>query len=66
MVGVLAAIGRGELKASDAARLLNEPPGPSATPAALAAPAAGLFLEAVLYEGDAAPGPITPVLNVET
>ena len=66
MVGVLAAIGRGELKVSDAARLLNEPPGASATPAALAAPAAGLFLEAVLYKGDPAPGPIRPVLNVET
>jgi len=25
-----------------------------------------LFLEAVLYKGDAAPGPIRPVLNVET
>jgi len=66
MVGVLAAIGRGELKESDAARLLNEPPGPTATPASLAAPAAGLFLEAVLYKGDAAPGPIRPVMNVET
>jgi tRNA pseudouridine38-40 synthase len=65
MVGVLAAIGRGELKESDAARLLNEPPGATATPASLAAPAAGLFLEAVLYKGDAAPGPIRPVLNVE-
>ena len=64
MVGVLAAIGRGELKASDAARLLNEPPGGSTMPAALAAPAAGLFLEAVLYKGDAVPGPIMPVLNV--
>ena len=66
MVGVMAAIGRGELKESDAARLLSEPPGAAATPASLAAPAAGLFLEAVLYKGDAAPGPIRPVLNVET
>ena len=66
MVGVLAAIGRGELKVCDAARLLNEPPGATATPASLAAPAAGLFLETVLYKGDAAPGPIRPVLNVET
>ena len=65
MVGVLAAIGRGELKASDAARLLNDSPGASATPAALAAPAAGLFLEAVLYQGDAAPGPIKPVLSID-
>ena len=65
MVGVLAAIGRGDLKTSDAARLLNEAPGASATPAALAAPAAGLFLEAVLYKGDADPGPIRPVLSID-
>ncbi len=65
MVGVLAAIGRGELKASDAARLLNDAPSASATPAALAAPAAGLFLEAVLYKGDAGPGPIRPVLSID-
>jgi tRNA pseudouridine38-40 synthase len=34
-------------------------------PAALAAPASGLFLEAVLYKGDAGPGPIRPVMTVE-
>jgi len=64
MVGVLAAVGRGELKPSDAARLLQDEE-TDITPAALAAPAAGLFLEAVLYKGDAGPGPIRPVLNVE-
>ncbi len=64
MVGVLAAVGRGELKPSDAARLLHDDSAPS--PAALAAPAAGLFLEAVLYKGDAGPGPIRPVLNVDS
>ncbi len=63
MVGVLAAIGRGELKPSDAERLLvSESTG---TAAALAAPAAGLYLEAVLYQGDRGPGPIRPVLNVD-
>ncbi len=51
MVGVLAAVGRGELQPADAARLLDGPQGAKA-PAALAAPAAGLFLEAVLYKGD--------------
>ena len=65
MVGVLAAIGRGELKPSDAARLLENQHGTSASPAALAAPAAGLFLEAVLYKGDPGPGPIRPVLNID-
>lgn len=67
MVGVLAAVGRGELKPSDAGRLLAE--GNRAhgarPPASLAAPAAGLFLEAVLYKGDAAPGAILPVLTIE-
>jgi tRNA pseudouridine38-40 synthase len=62
MVGVLAAIGRGDLKPPDAARLLTDP---SATaPAALAAPAAGLFLETVTYKGDAPPGPIRAVVNI--
>jgi len=64
MVGVLAAVGRGDLKPSDAGRLLHGDEG-AATPAALSAPAAGLFLEAVLYEGDAGPGPIRPVLNMD-
>ncbi len=63
MIGVLAAVGRKELKPSEAARLLHEHDS-GATPAALAAPAAGLFLEAVLYQGDSAPGPIAPVINI--
>src|SRR5262249_49191306 len=63
MVGVLAAIGRRELEPADAARLLVEPPDASRSPAALTAPAAGLFLEAVLYKGDSAPGPLRPVLR---
>ena len=37
----------------------------SAAPAALAAPAAGLFLEAVLYKGDRAPGPVRAVMAIE-
>jgi tRNA pseudouridine38-40 synthase len=63
LVGVLAAVGRKELKPADAARLLGEDHGIT-TPASLAAPAAGLFLEAVLYKGDAAPGPIAAVMNI--
>jgi tRNA pseudouridine38-40 synthase len=65
MVGVLAAVGRGELKPSDAARLLDDRAHGAPSPASLAAPAAGLFLEAVLYKGDAPPGPIQPVLRIE-
>ncbi len=63
MVGVLAAIARGELVPADAARLLEEQS--AGIPAALAAPAAGLFLEAVLYKGDAGPGPIRPVVAID-
>jgi len=62
MVGVLAAVGRGDLDASDVSRLMEgEAAGASA---ALAAPAAGLFLERVLYKGDPAPPPIGPAFPV--
>jgi tRNA pseudouridine38-40 synthase len=57
VVGVLAAVGRGELKPRDA---VSE----TVDVAALTAPAAGLFLEGVYYAGDRGPGPIRPVLNV--
>ena len=61
MVGVMAEVGRGGLTSADAERFLREP---SDVPATLTAPPSGLFLERVLYEGDAAPGPIRPVLNL--
>lgn len=61
IVGVLAAVGRGELPPAKAAHLLEEA---SEVPAALTAPASGLFLEAVFYKGDAGPGPLTPVALV--
>jgi tRNA pseudouridine38-40 synthase len=65
MVGVLAACGRRELSAADAAGFLEDSGTASAAPAALAAPAAGLFLEAVLYPGDPPPGPMRPVMTIE-
>jgi tRNA pseudouridine38-40 synthase len=49
MVGVLVAVGRGELRPADVPRMLEEATGESA---ALAAPASGLFLERVYYPGD--------------
>ena len=49
MVGVLVAIGRGELPADAVRTFLTEG---SAAPARLTAPASGLFLERVFYEGD--------------
>jgi tRNA pseudouridine38-40 synthase len=67
MVGVLAAVGRGEIPPPEAAAFLE----PSrtrdarATAAALAAPGAGLFLEAVRYEGDPPLRPIRPVMWIE-
>ena len=59
IVGVLAAVGRGELSPARARSGLD-----GTAVAAMTAPAAGLFLEGVYYSGDRGPGPITPVLNV--
>ena len=66
MVGVLAAVGRGELPAREAAAFLDPAHAARsrATAAALAAPAAGLFLEAVRYQGDPPIGPLRPVLEI--
>jgi tRNA pseudouridine38-40 synthase len=67
MVGVLAAVGRGEIAAREAESFLD----PSritdarAAAAALAAPAAGLFLEAVRYSGDPPMGSIRAVISID-
>ena len=58
IVGVLAAVGRGELRPMDAIAS-------DVDVAALTAPASGLFLEGVYYPGDDGPGPIKPVLRVD-
>ena len=58
IVGVLAAVGRGEISADAALD-------PDVDVAALTAPAAGLFLEGVYYKGEQAPGPIRPLLNLD-
>lgn len=52
MVGVLVAVGTGDLAPSDVAPLMR---GSGELPARLTAPAAGLFLEAVVYPGEALP-----------
>ncbi len=62
MVGVLAAVGRGELTVDGAAGFLEQRSG---VPATLTAPAAGLFLESVYYPGDAGPGPLRGVFRLE-
>ncbi|HET7218206.1 MAG TPA: tRNA pseudouridine(38-40) synthase TruA [Vicinamibacterales bacterium] len=66
IVGVLAAVGKRELRSSEAANLI----GPSGNrsgikPAELTAPAAGLFLESVSYKGDRAPGPVRPLVLID-
>ena len=49
IVGVLAAVGRGEFSSAQAAAFLEQS---SELPATLTAPASGLFLERVYYAGD--------------
>jgi tRNA pseudouridine38-40 synthase len=61
MIGVMVEVGRGGLGVADAEAFLRSP---SDAPAQLTAPPSGLFLERVLYEGDAPPGPLRPVLNL--
>jgi tRNA pseudouridine38-40 synthase len=67
MVGVLAAVGRGDIDGRQAGSLLDpaRTQVARATAAALAAPAAGLFLEAVRYKGDPPLPPMTPLLWIE-
>jgi tRNA pseudouridine38-40 synthase len=66
IVGVLAAVGRGDLRGADALALLTgERARGLPTAAELTAPAAGLFLESVRYEGDPPVGPLRPVLLIE-
>jgi tRNA pseudouridine38-40 synthase len=62
IVGVLAAVGTGELTVKDVRRFLMEQSG---TPAKLTAPASGLFLERVYYEGDERLTTLTPVLPLQ-
>jgi tRNA pseudouridine38-40 synthase len=67
MVGLLAAVGRDEMPPEDASRFLEvrDVAASKKTAAALAAPAAGLFLEAVRYKNDPPLGPIRPVITIE-
>ncbi len=61
MVGVLGAVGTGELAADDVPAIMASG---GELPAQLTAPAAGLFLEYVLYDGDTWPQPIVPAVPV--
>jgi tRNA pseudouridine38-40 synthase len=61
LVGVIVAVGRGELEVAAAAALLREK---SEAPARLTAPASGLFLERVFYQGETRPHGIAAAVPV--
>jgi tRNA pseudouridine38-40 synthase len=61
LVGVLAAAGRGDLPVGDMPSLLTHA---SEVPARLTAPAAGLFLERVYYEGDRRDAPVRAPVRI--
>lgn len=63
MVGVLVEIGRGGLPVGAVDEFLRQP---SDTPARLTAPASGLFLERVFYEGDDQIVPLGPAVPVRS
>jgi tRNA pseudouridine38-40 synthase len=58
LVGVLVEVGRHRLTVEDVEGFLERP---SPIPARLTAPPSGLFLERVVYPGDAGPGPLRAV-----
>ena len=65
MVGVLVEIGKGQIDPNELTRLLAGGPGdPPVHVAALTAPAAGLFLERVYYDGDQRTWPLQPAFPV--
>ena len=67
IVGVLAAVGRREIGPDTAAGLLDPSARSQAVdPAALSAPAAGLFLEHVRYPGDPPTGALRPLIAIDS
>ena len=70
MVGVLVEIGKGNLEPDDLGAVLDGPTGPSPhpgiEPARLTAPASGLFLERVFYQGDQRQWPLLAAAPVRT
>jgi tRNA pseudouridine38-40 synthase len=63
IVGVMVEVGKGKLSISEVARFLKVK---SDRPASLAAPASGLFLERVYYEGDARLDRLEPILTIRS
>ncbi|HEX3125834.1 MAG TPA: tRNA pseudouridine(38-40) synthase TruA, partial [Thermoanaerobaculia bacterium] len=66
VVGTLVQVGGGDLDRAGFVTLMNgQPPkGGKGLPAEWTAPPSGLFLERVLYPGDAPLGPVVPVVPV--
>jgi len=65
MVGVLVEVGKGQLDPDDVASLLSGNPLTGLpTPASLTAPASGLFLERVFFDGDPRSFPLQPAMPV--
>ncbi len=65
MVGVLVEVGKGQLDPGEVATLMAGVTGKGLpTPAQLTAPASGLFLERVYYDGDRRPHPLQPAIPV--
>ena len=61
LVGILVAVGRGDLTIAEVAGMLVTPSG---VPARLTAPASGLFLERVYYDGDRRDTPVRAAATV--
>jgi tRNA pseudouridine38-40 synthase len=61
LVGVLVAVGTGEMTGSDAGGLFDADP---KSVAPLTAPAAGLFLERVYYKGDPRDAPLRGAVRI--
>ena len=61
LVGVIVAVGRGEVSQQAMRSFLSQK---SDVPAKLTAPASGLFLEWVRYDGEAEPPPHPPVISI--
>jgi tRNA pseudouridine38-40 synthase len=61
LVGVIVEVGRGALRVGDATALLT---GDATLPATLTAPASGLYLERVYYEGDPRDQPVRSPIHI--
>ena len=64
MVGVLVEVGKGDLDLAGVEAILGGTDVPPLRPAEVTAPAAGLFLERVFYQGDQRQWPLEPALPV--